>query len=261
MKILITGGNGYIAKSLHSYLYSKHDITLVSRTDLNMTRREEVQHYFKDKYFDVVIHTAVKGGSRLNPLEGPDIVLSNLLMYDNLMHCRDKFGRLIHFGSGAEETADSPYGFSKHIINRLMKLDPKSVNIKIYAVFDENELSTRFIKGNILKYINKENMTIHQDKQMDFFYMKDLVSMIEWLLDYHEEEFPVQEINCSYLEKYTLSQIAKIINSLNNYKVEIQVEDEIEGKAYCGIHPVIPFDLIGLEQGIKETYSKLKNEL
>jgi len=260
MKILITGGNGYIAKSLHSYLYSKHDITLVSRTDLNMTRREEVQHYFKDKYFDVVIHTAVKGGSRLNPLEGPDIVLSNLLMYDNLMHCRDKFGRLIHFGSGAEEAADSPYGFSKHIINRLMKLDPKSVNIKIYAVFDENELSTRFIKGNILKYINKENMTIHQDKQMDFFYMKDLVSMIEWLLDYHEEEFPVQEINCSYLEKYTLSQIAKIINSLNNYKVEIQVEDEIEGKAYCGIHPVIPFDLIGLEQGIKETYNKLKNE-
>jgi len=182
------------------------------------------------------------------------------LMYDNLMLCRDKFNRFIHFGSGAEDKADGYYGFSKYIINQLMKLDPKSVNVKIYAVFDENELSTRFIKGNILKYINKENMTIHQDKQMDFFYMKDLVSMIEWLLDYHEEEFPVQEINCSYLEKYTLSQIAKIINSLNNYKVEIQVEDEIEGKAYCGIHPVIPFDLIGLEQGIKETYNKLKNE-
>ena len=113
LKILITGGNGYIAKSLYSYLHLEHDITLISRTDLNMTRREEVQHYFKDKYFDVVIHTAVKGGSRLNPLEGPDVVLANLLMYDNLMRCRDKFNKLIHFGSGAEETADSPYGFSK----------------------------------------------------------------------------------------------------------------------------------------------------
>jgi GDP-L-fucose synthase len=258
MKILITGGNGYIAKSLHSYLYSKHDVTLVSRNELNLTRREEVQHYFKDKYFDVVIHTAVKGGSRLNPLEGPDIVLANLLMYDNLMRCRDKFDKLIHFGSGAEEAADSPYGFSKHIINRLMKLDPKSVNIKIYAVFDENELDTRFIKSNILRYINREDLNIHQDKQMDFFYMKDLVSMIEWLINYCEEEFPVQEINCSYLEKYTLTQIAKIINSLDNHKVEIQVEDEIETKAYCGIHPIMPFNLIGLEQGIKEIYNKIK---
>jgi GDP-L-fucose synthase len=260
MKILITGGNGYIAKSLHSYLYSKHDVTLVSRNELNLTRREEVQHYFKDKYFDVVIHTAVKGGSRLNPLEGPDIVLANLLMYDNLMRCRDKFDKLIHFGSGAEEVADGPYGFSKHIINRLIKLDPKSVNVKIYAVFDENELDTRFIKSNILRYINREDLNIHQDKQMDFFYMKDLVSMVEWLINQREEEFPIQEINCSYLEKYTLTQIAEIINSLDNYKVKIQLEDEIEAKAYCGIHPIMPFDLIGLEQGIKETYNKLKNE-
>lgn len=258
LKILITGGNGYIAKSLHSCLYSKYDITLVSRTDLNMTRREEVQHYFKDEYFDVVIHTAVKGGSRLNPLEGPDVVLANLLMYDNLMRCRDKFRRLIHFGSGAEEAADSPYGFSKHIINQLIKLDPKSVNVKIYAVFDENELPTRFIKSNILRYINREDLNIHQDKQMDFFYMKDLVSMVEWLIDYREEEFPVQEINCSYLEKYTLTQTAEIINSLDDYKVGIQVEDEIEGKAYCGVHPIMPFNLIGVEQGIKEVYNQLK---
>jgi nucleoside-diphosphate-sugar epimerase len=61
---------------------------------------------FQDKYFDLVIHTAVRGGSRLNPLDGPDVVLSNLLMYDNLMRCRDKFDRFIHFGSGAEEKAD-----------------------------------------------------------------------------------------------------------------------------------------------------------
>ena len=258
LKILITGGNGYIAKSIHSALCEKHDITLVSRTDLDMTRREEVQHYFKDKYFDMVIHTAVKGGSRLNPLEGPNVVLANLLMYDNLMRCRAKFDRLIHFGSGAGDKADGPYGFSKHIVNQLMKLDPKSVNVKIYAVFDENELDTRFVKSNILRYINREDMIIHQDKKMDFFYMKDLVSMVEWLINHHEEEFPIQEINCSYLEKTTLIQIAEIINSLDNYKVNIKVENKKQGEDYCNTHPIMPFDLIGLEQGIKETYNLLK---
>lgn len=260
MKILITGGNGYIAKSIYSYLHSKYDIVLASRIDLDLTNREAVNNYFKNKYFDLVIHAAVKGGNRLNPLEGSDIAFANLLMYDNLIRCRDRFNRLIHFGSGAEELANTSYGFSKHIISQLMKLDSKAINIKIYAVFDENELNTRFIKNNVIRYINREDIIIHQDKKMDFFYMKDLVSLIEWLINQREEEFPIHEINCSYLEKHTLTQIAEIINSLDKHKVNIVVENKEEGNDYCGIHPVMSFKLIGLEKGIKETYNKLKND-
>jgi nucleoside-diphosphate-sugar epimerase len=141
-----------------------------------------------------------------------------------------------------------------------MGLNPKNINVKIYAVFDENELDTRFIKSNILRYINRESMIIHQDKKMDFFYMKDLISLVEWLINQREAEFPIKEINCSYLEKYTLIQIAEIINSLDNYKVDIVVENEGEGDDYCNTHPIMPFDLEGLEQGIKNTYNKLKND-
>jgi GDP-L-fucose synthase len=259
MKILITGGKGYIAKSIYSALSLKYDVTLLTKNNLDLTRRDEVKHYFTNNQFDLIIHTAVGGGNRLIS-DGPNIVSSNLLMYDNLMRCRDKFTRLIHFGSGAEDKADGYYGFSKHIVSQLMKLDPKSVNVKIYAVFDENELDTRFIKSNILRYINREDMVVHQDKKMDFFYMKDLISLVEWLINQREEEFPIQEINCSYLEKITLTQIAEIINSLDDYKVGIQLEDEIEGRAYCGIHPIMPFNLIGLEQGIKEVYNILKQQ-
>lgn len=260
LKILITGGSGYIAKSLYSYLYSKYDITLASRVDLNLTKREEVEHYFSNKYFDIVIHTAVKGGNRLNPLESPDIVLTNLLMFDNLMRCRDKFDKFIHFGSGAEEKADTPYGFSKRIINQLMMADPKAVNIKIYAVFDENELDRRFIKSNIVRYINKEDIRIHQDKKMDFFYIKDLVSLIEWLFNHPEQEFPIQNINCSYLKKYTLSQIAEIINSLDDHKVDVVIDNKEKGDDYCGDYLIMPFYLVGLEQGIKEVYNILKQQ-
>jgi len=256
MKILITGGNGYIAKSIHSYLHSKYDITLLTRDNLNLLHKHEVENYFSDKYFDLVIHTAVSGGNRLFQ-DGPNVVSSNLLMYNNLMRSRNKFNRLIHFGSGAEDKADGYYGFSKHIINQLMRLDPKSANIKVYAVFDENELDTRFIKGNILRYINREDIIIHQDKKMDFFYMKDLISLVEWLINQREDEFPIQEINCSYLEKTTLTQVAEMINSLSDYKVNIKIENKKQGEDYCNIHPIMPFNLIGLEQGIKETYNKL----
>jgi nucleoside-diphosphate-sugar epimerase len=261
MKVLITGGNGYIAKSIQSYLYSKYDITLTSRANVDFTDREAVEYYFRDKYFDVVIHTAVKGGSRLNPNEESNIVFENLLMYDNLMRCRTQFNKFIHFGSGAEDLANTPYGFSKYIINKLMKPDLKSVNVKIYAVFDENELDTRFIKSNIIRYINKEDIRIHQDKKMDFFYMKDLIFLIEWLINSPEDGFPIPEINCSYLEKHSLTQIAQIINSLENHKVNIVLESEEHSSDYYALHPIMPFKLIGLEQGVKETYLKLKNEL
>jgi nucleoside-diphosphate-sugar epimerase len=256
MRILITGGNGYIAKSIYSALHSKYDITLLTKNNINLTYRHEVEHYFSDKHFDLVIHTAVSGGNRLSP-DGPEVAISNLLMFDNLIHCRGKFTRLIHFGSGAEDKAYTPYGFSKHIINQLMKLNPKNINVKIYAVFDENELDTRFIKSNILRYINREDIIIHQNKKMDFFYMKDLVSLVEWLINQPEEEFPMREINCSYLKKTTLIQVAEIINSLNDYKVNIKIKNKDEGENYCDTHPIMPFYLTGLEQGIKETYNKL----
>jgi nucleoside-diphosphate-sugar epimerase len=259
LKILITGKNGYIAKSIHSCLYSKYDITTIGRQDFDLTDEKSTTEWFQDKCFDFVIHTAVTGGNRLIE-ETPDIVMKNLLMYDNLMKCRNHFDKFIHFGSGAEIKPSTPYGFSKYIIKQLMEPDLKSINVRIYAVFDENELDRRFIKGNINRYINQEDIIIHQDKKMDLFYMKDLISLVEWLINQREEEFPVREINCSYLEKYTLTQIAEIINSLGDYKVNIVVENEDEGNDYCGSHPIMPFPLIGLEQGIKEVYNILKQQ-
>ena len=168
------------------------------------------------------------------------------------------FNKFIHFGSGAEVNPTTYYGFGKHIINQLMKPNPKNLNIRIYAVFDENELDQRFIKSNIIRYINKEDIKIHQDKKMDFFYMKDLISMIEWFLNQRKNRFPVPVINCSYLEKYTLNQIANIINSLDEHKVNIVIENQKQGNDYYGIHPIMPFKLVGLEEGIKEVYNILK---
>jgi hypothetical protein len=52
-------------------------------------------------------------------------------------------------------------------------------NLKLFGVFDENELNTRFIKSNLLRYINRENMVIHKNKFMDFFYIEDLVKVVK----------------------------------------------------------------------------------
>ena len=171
MKVLITGGNGYIAKSLSKGL-NEHELTLITRQDFDLTDRKSTDDWFRGKFFDVIIHTAIKGGSRLKQEEGNDLY-QNLQMFYNLYYNSHCFGKCIQFGSGAElNKPNTPYGLSKKIINDLIQPEMGFYNVRIFAVFNEDELDTRFIKSNIKRYINKEEIIIHQNKQMDFFYNK-----------------------------------------------------------------------------------------
>ena len=257
MNILITGGNGYIAKSLSKGLWkssSRPDITLITRQDFDLTNREATDKWFKGKYFDVVIHTAIKGGSRLNPDNG-ETFYQNLQMFYNLHYNKHCFGKFIHFGSGAElNNPSDPYGLSKKIINELIKPEPGFYNIRIFAVFDENELDTRFIKTNIKKYLNKEEILIYQDKQMDFFYMKDLIKLVKYYIT--EPHLP-KVTECRYSNQYNLSDIAHIINNLSDYRVPIKILDPKKGKPYIGTtYKELPYT--GLKLGIQQTFNKLK---
>ena len=121
MKILITGGRGYIAQSIFNTLKSEYEITSITRDDFDLTDLEATSNWFQDKYFDVLIHTAIVGGNRLNP-EDESILKQNLQMWRNLLANQSHFKQLIQFGSGAEIYAqDTPYGLSKHIINESIK--------------------------------------------------------------------------------------------------------------------------------------------
>ena len=256
MKILITGGNGYVAKSLFKALSNKYKVTSITRKDFDLTNKEETAEWFKGKFFDVVIHTAIKGGSRLKQDEGGDFY-QNLQMFYNLYYNQHCFGKLISFGSGAElGQPTDPYGLSKKIINEFLKPEVNFYNIRIFAVFDENELDTRFIKGNIKRYINKEEIIIHQDKLMDFFYMEDLITLVKYYIHMFNNHLP-KVAECSYVKKYSLLDIANIINNLSNYKVPIKQLDSTIGQSYIGkTYTNLPY--VGLEQGIKNVYNKLK---
>lgn len=252
--LLITGGDGYIAKSLYNSLKNSYEITTLTRNNFDLNHFKVLDSYLKHKYFDVVIHCAVSGGSRLKEDTIGDMD-NNLQMYYNLLNCKDRFGKLIQFGSGAEITEpETPYGLSKRVISKSISEQENFYNIRIFAVFDENELDTRFIKGNIQRYINKEQIIIHQDKFMDFFYMKDLVSLVDY---YIQNENPPKEIDCSYSESHSLFNIANMINNLDTHKVHITFNQNEMGEKYCGNSNIL-LNYIGLEEGIKQVYNKLK---
>jgi nucleoside-diphosphate-sugar epimerase len=256
MRILITGGNGYIAKSLYNNLKDNYNITTITRQDFDLTDSSETTKFFSNNYFDVVIHTAVVGGSRLKP-EDSSITDQNLQMYYNLLSCRKNYNKFIHFGSGAETHLHTPYGWSKNIIYKSILEKENFYNLRIFGIFDENEWETRFIKTCIKKYINHEPMIIHQNKHMDFFYMKDLISLVNFYI--LNNDLP-KEIDCVYYKTKTLHHITNIINELDKYQVEIKINESGLGKEYIGKFTDLGIKYVGLEEGIKIMYNKLKNE-
>lgn len=255
MKILITGGNGYIGNSLYNVFKNIYDVTIITRNDFDLTIFGDMNKFFKGKYFDVVIHCAASGGSRLKSETTNDMDI-NLTMYYNLLQHKTYYGKLIQFGSGAEIYApESLYGLSKRIIAKSILEQNNFYNIRIFGVFDENELDSRFIKANIQRYINKEPMLI-QNKKMTFFYMKDLITLVDYYIKTDNSKL-ITDCNCSYINSVSLQDIANMINELSDHTVPIHM-DINEVLNYESSYNA-PYNLmyIGLARGIQETYNKL----
>ncbi len=270
MKILITGGNGFIASNLKNKL-SDHEITSISRTDFDLRNPEETNIFFKDKKFDVVLHTAVIGGNRLVE-DSKDCVYDNSIMTINLIRNMKSWTRLIHFGSGAELDRSKDiqgntnnifnripidaYGLSKNIICRMMYGYENVYNLRIFNVFAENEADRRMIKTNIKNYIVGKPIIIHQDKFMDFFHIDDFEKIVRLYLD---GQYLPKEIDCVYKDKTKLSDVAKIINNLSDKKVPIIINSSEMGKSYCGHYEDLcnTLEYKGLENSIRNVYESL----
>jgi GDP-L-fucose synthase len=254
MKILITGANGYIGKTLNKAFKGKYDITLLTRQVVDLYNSNQVKEFFKEKYFDVVIHCAIKGGGRLDK-DDSNTLDTNLKIYYNLVENESHFNKLLHFGSGAEKQ-NTFYGLSKKVINESIKNKDKFYNIRILNVFDENEVDYKFIKTNIKKYLNKQDIEIFQNKFMDFFYMPDFITLIDYCINNNISK----EIDCCYKTSPTLYDVAQIINNLNNYKVNINIKEWNLAPNFTGNYTDLGLPFIGLEQGIKNVYNILKDE-
>ena len=272
MRILITGGNGNIAKILLKNISNEFDITFITRNEADLLNELSVSNYLMDKDFDVLIHTAIKGGRRTREETG-EVVYENLIMFENLMQYSYKFKLIINFDSGAiyDRSTDIKcrdelelktvpkdyYGFSKYLIYKRSFQYNNVVNFRIFNIFHSNEEPDRFIKSCFIANKNKTIIKIFQDKYFDFVYEDDFVKIVKHYINHFSENLP-KTINISYTKKYKLSEIALMILSDKDL---IEIHNSTLTNNYCGNGNLLNhlnLELDGLENSIKK-YEKLLN--
>ena len=281
MNILITGANGFLGKHFKEHYSSEeHKVFLLGRQQLDVTSKKAVDEFFKNNHIDIVLHTAVKGGRRGQP-DTLDDFINNMLMFRNLSSHSNQYKLMINFGSGAEfdrsrsiaSTKEAEiydripsdyYGQAKNLIAREINKYENIINLRLFGCFGYHESDARMIKGNILKAIKGEEIIVHQNKIMDFFYIKDLCSIIDYILK-DPNDFPYSDLNVCYKEKKSLLDVSTIISEKNLHSVEGRVIliDESSGNNYSGCPTKLMslgIAFIGIERAIQEMCEIFKDE-
>lgn len=285
MKVLVTGKDGFLGREIARYYKDEKNINFiyVGKQDVDLTDKESVEKLFKDNKFGLVIHTAIRGGRRTRE-DTADDFYKNLSMYFNIKEFYS--GPLINFDSGAsfdrkrdiyrvreqdlfKRYPSDYYGFSKNLIARDCINSYYKINFRIFNCFGRHETDDRLITANIINYIHKKPLQLFVDKEMDFFYVDDLLAILNKLVnEVNDNSFyrfsHNKDYNLCYPEKYHISDVLNIINSLSSYKCEIQGEVNKRSKMnYSGDGSYIKnsreVKIKGLHRGIEEMYGFIKN--
>ncbi len=248
-KILLTGGNGFIGKNIQeSFLAHQYEIVAPRSFELNLIDTEAVDEYFKDKYFDAVLHCATKPNHR-NAKDLTAILYSNLRMFENLERHKDCFGKLINFGSGAiyDMNADNfnvkeseiytrlgsdEHSFCKYIQQKLIDNLDNFVNFNIFGIFGKYEdWEIRFISNAICKTLFNLPITLRQNRRFSYLDVMDLMPIIEFFI---ENNTKYKSYNIVPDNNTELLEIAGMILEISGKDLEIKVARDGYGLNYTG---------------------------
>ena len=204
MKILLTGGGGFIGRNVREHLSRDHEVLAPTHTELDLTDDLAVDAWFDEHGVDAVVHSAVRPGHRA--AQDPSRQLwSNLRMFFNIERNRDSYGRLVFLSSGAVyDTRDSlvnveevqlgmsvpedEHGLSKYAIARFIEaLGARSgsriVELRLFGVFGRYEdYGIRFISNAICRALTDLPITLRQDRRFSYLFIDDLMPVLDWAL-------------------------------------------------------------------------------
>ena len=244
MKILLTGGSGFIGRNILEQLEGRHEVISPSQEEADFTDYGASARFFETHKFDAVICAPAKRADERDAMDG-------LLAYATLTKCAAESGvkRLITLGSGGEydssrplcEVGEEEFGkciprdeaaFPGYLENFITQPGLKVYNLRCFGVFGKHEdYASSFISNAICRALCGYSIALKQDKVVSCLYVEDLAQIAESFLT---EDFKHRDYNVASHEKWSLLDIARLVRKICGKDIGIDLANETKGPEYTG---------------------------
>ncbi len=248
MRILLTGGSGFIGRNIIEQLGERHEILAPSHAELELTDADAVATWLMRHPVDAVVHAAVRPGHR-NAADPSRQLEIDLRMFANLTRCGDCWGRMVYLSSGAiygtsrdlvraAETDEGcciptdEHGFARYVLADLARQDGRVVELRPFGVFGPYEdYAIRFISNAICKALFDLPVTLRKDRRFSYLYVDDLMPVVAHFL---ECPSPGGAYNVVPDHTDDLLTLAHLVVEVSGKDVPVVVKGEGLGHEYTG---------------------------
>jgi nucleoside-diphosphate-sugar epimerase len=248
LKLLITGGSGFIGRNLAEQYSGRHEVLAPSRSQLDLLDAVAVRDYLETHRFDVVIHAAADRSNR-GVAASSKLLDRNCRMFFHLARHTSLYGGMFALSSGAiydraysqsrmkEEDFDrripaDDYGFSKYICAKAIGGMECVTEMRLFGVFGPYEdWRVRFLSNACCRAVWDMPVWIRQNVFFDYLDVEDL----GWILEAFTRNKPRHKhYNVCTGRAFDLKTLAGMVVEASGKKLEIVVRNQGLGNEYSG---------------------------
>lgn len=284
MKILITGGSGFVGRNVKEYLEKRgYDVSAPSSAELNCLEESCVRECLQANQYDVICHFALYGDGAGAIKDRTKIVEYNLRMFTNFQKYAGLYGKMIYTGSGAEYDKRYPiamvteedlkthtlpidqYGLMKYTVNQIIASSDNIYNFRLFGIFGKYEYwKTKYISNICCKSLKGLPLSIRRNCYFDYLWIDDFCQMLESFIHLDKPKHHVY--NAVRGEKIDLLGLAHIVNEIADDKREIFVCQEGYANEYTASNARIMEELpdmkyTDMKTAVSRLYSWYKEHL
>ena len=279
MKILLTGGSGFLGKSFIAEYGGKYDITAPTPQEMDLNKFEQINRQFKQKSFDAVVHLAAKS----EHFTGDGIDSENLVYFKNIQYATivngvrklivagdaadlNRAGGLVNAGEDdfGKSVPTDGYGLGQYLINLLAGKDKISTVLRFFNIYGAGANPKSNPVMEIIDGVKRNaTFTVDADRRISALYVADALKIIAAFLDNH---FPKAQYNAVPDESATYFDVAKKAKAAakkSGREVKIVLNsaekplDEFTGRNE-NLRKLLPnFKFTSLSRGVAKTYDNI----